>query len=161
CAAGRLWGSSREEVLQRILPSTVQIVLERDGQRFRSSSGVLIAARRAGEGVDCYVLTSGHTLARLSGNETPYVLLERHHGAGTKLRATVIAARETDDTDLGLLRVSTTRCPVARIGAPPTLGQQIWVVAFPWGRNMTLVGGIISQVNQEIPGDREGAPRSM
>jgi hypothetical protein len=35
------------------------------------------------------------------------------------------------------------------------LGDPIWVVAYPWGRNMTLVGGIVSQVNVDQPGDRD------
>ncbi len=159
CAISRLWEPSREQVLERVLPSSVQIVLERDGQRFRSGSGVAIAARPSARGADCFVLTSGHTLSRRSGQDRVFVLFGRHHGAGTKAPATVLARRENEEVDLGLLRAQTTDCFPAGFGRPPGLGEPIWVVAFPWGRNMTLVGGIVSQVNVDQPGDRDTAPR--
>jgi len=77
------------------------------------------------------------------------------------VRAAVVSHRETDDIDLGLLRVTSRHCSAVRLGGPPVLGEEIWVVAFPWGRNMTLVGGIVSQVNEDNPADREAAPRLM
>ncbi len=159
CAIGRLWEPTREQVLERILPSSVQIVLERDGQRFRSGSGVAIAARPSPRGTECFVLTSGHTLSRRSGQDRVFVLFGRHNGAGTKIPATVLAHRDTEEVDLGLLRAQTKECIPAEFGRPPGLGEPIWVVAYPWGRNMTLVGGIVSQVNLDQPGDRDMAPR--
>jgi serine protease Do len=159
CTISRLWEPSREQVLERIVPSSVQIVLERDGQRFRSGSGVAIAARPSALGVDCFVLTSGHTLSRRAGQDRVFVLVGRHQGAGTKAPATVLAHRETEEIDLTLLRAHTDDCVPAAFGRPPGLGDPIWVVAYPWGRHMTLVGGIVSQVNLDQPGDRAAAPR--
>ncbi len=161
CAISRLWEPTREQVLERILPSSVQIVLEQDGDRIRTGSGVAIAARPSVVGADCFVLTSGHTVARRSDRERVYVLFGRHHGAGTKAPATVLAQRETEDLDLALLRAQTLECTPAGLGRSPVLGEPIWVVAYPWGRNMTLVSGIVSQVNSEQPGDRETASRLM
>jgi len=162
CAANRLWAPGREEVVRRILPSTVQVVVEQGGRRFRSGSGVVIASNPSAQGVGCYVLTSGHTLARPSeGDAQVYVLLGQHRGAGTKVPATVLAQVDTDDLDLGLLHVTSSQCATARLGTPPTLGEEIWVVAFPWGRNLTLVSGIISQINQDPPADGENASRLM
>jgi S1-C subfamily serine protease len=71
----------------------------------------------------------------------------------------VVVHRDTDDTDLALLRARTDECFPAQFGNRPALGDPIWVVAYPWGRNMTLVGGIVSQVNADQPGDRATAPR--
>jgi len=88
CAINGLWEATREEVLQRVLPSAVQVVLERNGERFRTGSGVAIAARRSGAGADCFVLTSGHTVSRLPTPTEAYVLFGRHRGAGTRARAT-------------------------------------------------------------------------
>lgn len=162
CAAPRLWREpTRQEVLERILPSAVQIVLERDGQRFRTGSGVVIAARPSGRGADCFVLTSGHTFSRLSGQEQAYVLFGRHRGTGTKVPATLLAQRESEEVDLALLSAPARECFPAGFGRPPWLGDPIWVVAFPWGRNMILAGGIVSQVNLDEPGDRDAAPRLM
>jgi S1-C subfamily serine protease len=155
CAIHGLCGASREQVIEQILPASVQIVLEKDGQRFRSGSGVAIAAR----GTDCFVLTSGHTLSPRSSNAQVFVLLGRHQGAGLKAVATVLGYRDTEEMDLALLRVQTPECAPARFGDPPRLGDPIWVVAYPWGRNMTLVGGIVSQVNGDQPGDRSTASR--
>ena len=159
CTISRLWEPSREQVLERILPSSVQIVLERDGHRFRTSSGVVIAAHPSASGADCFVLTSGHTLSHRSSQDQVFVLFGRHRGAGTKAPATVLAHRDTEDTDLALLRAQTNECSPAEFGQPPWLGAQIWVVAYPWGRNMTLAGGIVSQINADQPGDRETQPR--
>src|SRR5437899_11446298 len=56
---------SREEVLQKILPSTVQIVVEqREGRRIKRGSGVAIASRRTGVGAPRFVPT---TRARFPG----------------------------------------------------------------------------------------------
>lgn len=161
CATNGSGEPTREEVLERLLPSAVQIILERDGQRFRTGSGVVISARPATEGADCFVITSGHTLSNLSGREQVYALFGRHRGAGIRAPATLLALREDEDLDLALLRVRTRECFPAVLGRSPALGESIWVVAFPWGRNMTLVGGIVSQVNWEQPGDRDAVPRLM
>jgi len=162
CTTRRFAEPTREQVLEAILPSSVQVVLERDGIRFRSASGVVIAARPSAQGSECFVLTSGHTVNRLSGLEEIYVLFDRHRGAGTKVPATVLAERETDRLDLALLRAQTARCFAARPGLrPPALGEAIWVIAFPWGRNMTLVSGIVSQINPNGPGDKGLPPKLM
>lgn len=155
CTLNNLCRQSREDIVEDIVPSSVQIVLEHDGKRFRSGSGVAIAAR----GGECLILTSGHTLSRRLETDLVFVLLGRHRGVGTKVPATVVAHRDTEEMDLALLRVSTDACSPAQFGDPPSLGDPIWVVAYPWGRNMTLVGGIVSQVNADSPGDRATAPR--
>jgi S1-C subfamily serine protease len=159
CTISRLWEPSREQVVERILPSSVQIVIERDGYRLRSGSGVAIAARPSAPGTDCFVLTSGHTLSSRSSQDRVFVLFGRHQGEGSKAPATVLAHRETEDLDLALLRAQTNECFPAKFGRPPWLGDPILVVAYPWGRNMTLVGGIVSQINVDQPGDRDTAPR--
>jgi len=159
CTIDSICRPKRDEVIEQIVPSSVQIVLERDGQRFRSGSGVAIAARQSERGTECFVLTSGHTLSHRSDKDQVFILFGRHHSAGKKEAAGVVAHRDTDDTDLALLRARTDECFPAQFGTPPSLGDPIWVVAYPWGRNMTLVGGIVSQVNPDQPGDRATAPR--
>jgi len=159
CTLPSLWGPNRAEVIERIVPSAVQIVLEQDGQRLRSGSGVAIAARPSERGPECFVLTSGHTLSRRPRTAGIFVLFGRHRGAGTKAEATVIAHRDSAELDLALLRTQTEACVPAQFGRPPGLGDPIWVVAYPWGRHLTLAGGIVSQLNPEPPGDPVTAPR--
>jgi len=153
---------SRGDVLDRLLPSAVQIVLEHpEGRRFRTGSGVVIASRPKGRRSECFVLTSGHTVAGAIGRKAIYLLFGRQRGAGTKESGSVVAFRESADLDVALLRAESDECVPARPAAPPRLGEPIWVVAFPWGRNMILARGIVSQVNGDGAADSETAPRLM
>ena len=144
-----------KEVIQHVLESSVQVVLERSGDRFRTGSGVVIVATAGGTGSDCLILSSGHTFAGVNPgdeNET-YVLFDRHHGVATKARAQVLARRESADVDLALLRVRAPRCVPAPLGRPPALGDRIWIVGFPWGRQIRLIGGMVSEVNLDDHGN--------
>src|SRR5262249_19643419 len=97
----------RENVLQRILPSAVQIILENpEGRRVRTGSGVAIAAR----GSECFVVTSGHTVADSVGKREIALFFGRQRGAGTRASAIVLAHRETEDVDIALLRAETDQC---------------------------------------------------
>jgi hypothetical protein len=143
------------EVIQHVLGSSVQVVLERNGDRFRAGSGVVIVATPNGGDSECLVLSSGHTFAGVSvgdENET-YVLLDRHHGAATKVRAQLVARQESAHVDLSLLRLRAPRCLPAPLGRPPALGDRIWIVGFPWGRQIRLIGGMVSEVNLDGQGN--------
>jgi S1-C subfamily serine protease len=98
---------------------------------------------------DGYVVTNNHVIE--GATEVKVHLGDRDYKAEIK---------GTDrETDLALLRVQSSECFPAEFGQPPWLGAPIWVVAYPWGRNMTLAGGIVSQVNGDQPSDRDTAPR--
>jgi S1-C subfamily serine protease len=162
CAISRLWEPSREEVLQRILPSAVQIVIEqREGRRVRTGSGVAIGSRGAGDRTRCLIVTAGHTVSKLVGQAQVYVVFEGHRGEAVKAPASVIAHRDSPDVDLALLSTESDRCAPARTGGPAVLGEPVWVVGFPWGRHMTLTRGIVSQVGLEDSGEGETASRLM
>jgi len=162
CGVARLWEPSREEVLDRILPSAVQVVLEQaEGRRVRSGSGVAVASRQVGSRVDCFVVTAGHTVSGLVGQSQAYVVFGGHRGSAVKAPATVIAYRDTPEVDLALLRTESRQCAPARTGGPPLLGESVWVIGFPWGRHMTLTRGIVSQVVMDDDADRATASRLM
>lgn len=153
CAGWPAGGATREEVLQRILSSAVQIVVEqREGRRVSSGSGVAIASRRTATGDSCFVLTSGHTVSGLAGKGEIYAVFGRHQGAGQKARARLVAARN-DTVDLALLRAETDRCATVRPASAPVLGQPIWVIGFPLGRHIMLSSGIVSQVTLDDASD--------
>jgi serine protease Do len=146
-----------ERALDRILPSSVQIVLEQhEGRRFRSGSGVVIGARRTGGGADCFILTSGHTFAGAGRGKNIYVLSRRHEGLGVRTPATLLAVSETDGIDLALLGTRSQDCSVASFGKPAHLGETVWVVSFPWGRELTVSRGVISQVRRAAIGASHG-----
>jgi S1-C subfamily serine protease len=142
---------SRRELIRKILPSAVQIVLEQDGTQIRAGSGVVLARRgSAGTGVDCYVLTAGHLFTGWTGQEI-YALLGRHRaGAGNRMRATLLVRRDAGTPDVAVLRIPPdSGCPGAELGEAPTLGDDVVAVGFPWGKSMTLAHGMVSQVPLE------------
>jgi hypothetical protein len=149
---------SDRDVIRHVLGSSVQVVLERNGERFRTGSGVVIVATPDGTGAECLVLASGHTFAGVKAGDDSetYVLLDRHQGPATKVRAQVVARRETAPVDLALLRARAPRCLPAPLGRPPALGDRIWIVGFPWGRQIRLMSGIVSEVSL----DDQGNPRA-
>jgi len=96
---------TREDVLQKVLPSAVQIVVEqREGRRIKSGSGVAIASRRTPEGSSCFVLTTGHIFSGLAGKTEIFAVFGRHLGEGRKARALLVAVRDDNVVDLALLR---------------------------------------------------------
>src|SRR2546428_10110968 len=132
---------SREEVLQKILPSTVQIVVEqREGRRITSGSGVAIASRRTALGASCFVLTSGHTFEGLVGKTEIYAVFGRHLGAGQKARALLVASRN-ESLDLALLRAESDQCATVSPARAPALGEPIWGVGCPLGGHVMLSSG--------------------
>ncbi len=156
CATGSPQSPTRVEILGQIFRSSVQVVVERQGGIIRSGSGVMIGAESTSLGTHCLMLTSGHTLSRRAAADEVYALLGRHQATAVKARADVITIRDDTAVDLALLRVPTTDCFPARPGTFPALGDPIWIVAFPLGGNMTLAGGIVSQVSQ---GEGPSGPR--
>lgn len=162
CAIPGLREPSREEVLQGILPSAVQIVVEQqEGRRVRTASGVVLASRGTDRHHVCFVLTAGHAVSGIVGEKGVYVVFGSYNGDVKKTQATVIVYRDTADVDLALLRVEADRCVTARAAGSPVLGESVWVVGFPWGRHMTLASGIVSQINADDSADREAASQLM
>jgi len=149
-----------ERVLDDILPASVQVVLEQqEGRRFRSASGVVVASRPASSGATCFILTSGHTFAGTGRAKEIRVLFRRHEGSGIPVSATLLAVSDTDQLDLALLGTRSDVCPAVRMGGAAVLGESVWVVSFPWGRELTVSRGVVSQLRRSDPGP--GAGRLM
>ena len=152
CAVGGR-GPSRGDVIRQILPATVQLRCERDGGARRAASGVLlardVATRRA------WIVTTRHFLEPLAPQKVSVVA-----GPKTRLAATVVTVSER--ADLALLEVADVDSTPARLKDSVQLGDEVWVVAFPWGRRMTLSSGVVSQVvGGAGGGDYQGAARMV
>lgn len=132
--------ASRSEVIQRLVPSTVQIRAEYDGGVRRAASGVVVATapglRRA------WVLTTRHLLDPPSG--APRVFARRP--GGRDVVPATVAARSVE-FDLALILVDGLDVEPAAIKEASALGDDVVVVAFPWGRRLTVVSGIVSQLD--------------
>jgi hypothetical protein len=144
----------RGEVVQQVLPSSVQISAERNGTRLRAASGVVIHSATGPDHV--FVLTTRHPVQGLDSAE---IYASPRGETRSRRRATVVAVSR--DADLALLRVDGVVLPAAVLGEEGRLGEDVWVVAFPWGKRMTLVSGVVSQVEPSAESDGEpdrGAP---
>ena len=137
CATAANRPASRGDVIRQILPATVQLRCERDGGGRRAASGVLLArdaaTRRA------WIVTTRHFLEPLAPQKVSMV-------AGRKARVAATVVSMSERADLALLEVRDVESTPARLKDSVQLGDEVWVVAFPWGRRMTLSSGVVSQV---------------
>ncbi|HEY7651151.1 MAG TPA: serine protease [Methylomirabilota bacterium] len=129
----------RGDVLRRIVPSTVQLRAEAAGGVRRSGSGVVVASDAAAK--RSWILTTFHLIGAAG---EPQIFVRTTARLGTRFKATVAA--QNVDTDLVLLVVDGVALAPVAMKEYTRLGDEVWVVAFPWGRRMTVVSGIVSQI---------------
>lgn len=129
---------ARSELLRGILPSAVQLLAERPGGGRRAASGVVLASDPVL--ARTWVLTAWHFVAP----PAPEAIYVRTTGTRGRFRATVV--RVDRESDLAVLLVPDLVLPPARLREAARLGDDVWVVAFPRGRQMTVASGTVSQV---------------
>lgn len=129
--------SLRGDALREILGPCVQLRSEREGVR-KSGSGVVIASDDAA--VRSWIVTTRHFLEPAA----PQTLWVTPTGGGKRLKAVVLAL--SPDSDLALVEVQGHALPAARLRDSARLGDEVRVIAFPWGRRLTVVSGIVSQI---------------
>jgi serine protease Do len=139
CAAGG--GLDRGEVIRRVVGSTVQLRADREGGVRRAASGVVVASdsktRRT------WIVTARHFLDPPVGQQV-YVSVPGERG---RVAATIVA--RSADIDLAVLEVTGLVLQPIRFKEETRLGDDVWVVAFPWGRRQTIVSGVVSQLAGE------------
>jgi hypothetical protein len=129
---------AHRDLLPRILASLVQIRVDLDGDDRRAGSGVVIASDPLSG--RCWVITTRH-LVKPPG---PRRLSARLADESAGLTAEVVAI--SADLDLAILIVRGVAPPAATLKDATGLGQDVWVAGFPWGRRLTVVRGVVSQL---------------
>lgn len=119
------------------LAASVQLFSERDGGQRRFGSGVVVAMDDDGRAL---VATAGHVL-RPDSDEKVYAI---DPATSEPKAAEILAVNGT--TDVAILRVPALNGRPAPLQTSARLGDDVWVVSFPWGRRGTLVNGIVSQI---------------
>jgi S1-C subfamily serine protease len=146
--------ADRSDRIRQILASTVQLRSDREGGVHRAASGVVIAtdpdARRA------WIVTVGHFLTP-SKPQKVYVELP---GQEQRASATVRSV-STDDRDLAIIEVEDLDVTPVRFKDVATVGDEVLIVAFPWGRRFTVVRGIVSQVTSTLGEELVTGPARM
>lgn len=135
---------TRGEMIRGILASTVQLRSEREGGIRRAASGVVIAADRATR--RAWIVTAKHFLDPPSRQ----ALSVRLPGQTTVATASVVFVSR--EFDLAILEAVGLELAPVRLKMLVHLGDEIMVVAFPWGGRFTVVGGHISQIASPVTG---------
>jgi S1-C subfamily serine protease len=128
----------RSTLIRGILASAVQLRSERDGTIRRAASGVVVATARGSQ--RAWIVTARHFI----DPDPPEHVYVRLPGRLTVVPAVV--AFVSPDRDLALIEADLFDVAPARMKRETSLGDEILVVAFPWGQRFTVVRGIVSQV---------------
>lgn len=131
----------RSEVIRRFLPSTVQLRAERAEGGRRAASGIVLASDLTAK--RSWILTTRHFLDPV-GRQDVYVSV-----AGRKGRVRAEVSTVATDMDLAVIEVSGMALAPVRLKEVVRLGDEVWVAAFPWGRQLTVVSGVVSQLRAE------------
>jgi S1-C subfamily serine protease len=146
--------SERADIIRRAVGSTVQLRAEWPGEARRWGSGVVVASDAAAG--RSWVVTTRHLLNR-SAPPTVHVLVPNDKRA---LPARVL--RTSTDADLAVIEIDGAALPAVVLGEAARLGDEVWVIGFPWGKRLTVVSGVVSEIAAaEGQVELQGTPRMV
>src|SRR3989454_11461133 len=64
-------------------------------------------------------------------------------------------------SDVTLLVAEGIVLPAVNLKEIAKLGDDVWVLAFPWGRRLTVVGGVVSQISADAGDNAFEGPARM
>ena len=129
---------TKSVVLARMLATSAQIFVEREGGVRRAGSGVILAADLPNNQVA--VLTTAHLLE-------PQVEQSAQVVAGAQRERTPAEIVAIDSArDLALLVAALPGASGVVLAGRAELADEILIVAYPWGRERTVVKGAVSQI---------------
>ncbi len=144
--------NDRQAIIDRIVATTAKIMIEQDGRRLSTGSGVVIASKAGGSGIEAvsYILTAAHVVEGVQGAKI-IVRFTGPYASKGKFIATISCRGNPDTLDLALLKVPGIAVPPAAFPVSEDqdqihLGEGILLVGFPWGKRLGLFGGIVSQM---------------
>jgi serine protease Do len=139
---------TRKEQVKRILPHNVRLSILEDGKARRTASGVVIGSEQTPEGLVSYVITNAHAVEMEDLKDPRLVAIVDDRANSTEYKAHVVATGAVPDMDLALLKVPGLPLRPAQLAADAELelGDDVVVAASPFGRALSLSGGMVSQV---------------
>jgi len=146
--------SERSRTVRRVLPASVRVQVLAGGEVRRTASGVVVQSNPASEGRSARsrILTNAHVAdgSDLEGEISYRVLVERRGRVEKTLAARLGAMGSVPDLDLALLDVDEL-LPAAVLGREEAIdvGDDVVVVGAPYGRSLSVSGGMISLVEAE------------
>lgn len=146
--SARIEAVDRKSVLRRILPQNVRLFVFEGDQARRSASGVVIGSEATPEGAFSYVLTSAHAVEHQGSEEPRMIVYVDRDGDSFDYLARSVAVGKVPELDLALIRVRGVSLATAQLADDSELeaGEDVVVVAAPYGKSLSVSGGMISQV---------------
>ncbi|HXN41125.1 MAG TPA: serine protease [Myxococcaceae bacterium] len=141
-------GGNRKSMLRRILPQNVRIFVFEGKEARRSASGVVIGSESTPDGCFSYVLTSAHVVDSEGLDDPRMVVYVDRDGDSFDYTARSVAVGKVPDLDLALIKVRGVSLAAAQLADDAELepGEDVLVVAAPYGKSLSISGGLISQV---------------
>ncbi|MCP3164056.1 S1 family peptidase [Myxococcus qinghaiensis] len=139
---------TRKEMVRRILPHNVRLQITEADKVRRTASGVVVGSERSEDGVVAWVVTNAHAVVMDDlKSPTLNVLVDRRADVETHV-GQVVATGQVPDLDLALVKVPGLSLPAVELAdeAELELGEDVVVAASPYGRALSLSGGMLSQV---------------
>ena len=143
----------RTAVLERIIASSVQLRAELDPDGRRSGSGVVVASDAAA--ARSLIVTTRHLLQPTRPRSITAIV----PGHSRPLPVEIVAV--SDEHDLSVVAIQGLTLRPVTMKDMTRLGEEVWVVGFPWGRRLTAVSGVVSQVGGEDDTRIEGPARMV
>ena len=151
-AAPQLQAIDRAEMIRRILAASVKVILGQEEagvvREVQSSSGVVVYSEREPKPFSL-VLTNAHAVGAEGLSQPPGLYLSYVTETGRRvLRAGLVARSSEEPVDLALLRVEGVSLPAAEFQEMDKvqLGSPVLVASSPFGRELSITSGIISQL---------------
>lgn len=151
---------SRREIIRGVLGHNVRVLVH-DGERQRRvASGVVISVQQDGERPTSYVVTNAHVVDTTGYAAPRFSVVVDRRAESVEYPAKRVAIGKVPDMDLGLVAVEGLALPAAGIARTDELelGEEVIVAAAPYGRPISLSGGMISHLDWD---PTSGEPRIL
>ena len=135
-------------VARQILPHNVRIFVYDGKEARRTASGVVVGSEISASGRISYVVTNAHALTT-EGLEKPGLTILVDYGPDSvEYSAEPVAVGQVPEMDLALVKVRGVGLEPAVLAEDGELepGEDVVVAAAPYGKPVSLSGGMISQV---------------
>ena len=138
----------RKALLRRILPENVRVLVFEGGEARRSASGVVIGSEVTAEGAVSYVLTNAHVVDPTGLDHPRLVIYVDRDAEAFDYPAEPVAVGNVPDLDLALVKIRGVSLAPAQLAEDSELepGEDVMVVAAPYGKALSISGGMVSQV---------------
>ncbi|MBS2027778.1 MAG: trypsin-like peptidase domain-containing protein [Deltaproteobacteria bacterium] len=140
--------TSRRTTVKQVLKSSVRVHVLDGTEVRRAATGVVVEVIDSGGHPTSYVVTNEHVVEKADLKQVTYQVLVDGPKGATAYPATLLAEGAVPSVDLAVLTVPGVRLDAATLASDDELavGDDVVVVGAPYGRGLTVCGGMLSMV---------------